>query len=208
MTLNQRKKLYETVRCCIQALITALERDERERHTAISESLLQELSTAALSCVGFSELQKASFVEDLTARGHVDFAMGRGMNAHHGGSSLFSGSWPFMALVPQAFVDSELLKVRHILSSFSHLLANLTAQFYISLVSKASEVTKDTSLYDTAAYLEHDPRPFGTFSINYNSQELGSLTLEDVVRSEIGAVAQILSTVLLGGCSGPLFELE
>ena len=115
ITLAQRKKLYDTVRCCMEALIVALDRDENDRQTGISDVLLQEFATAALSCVGFSEQQKASLVESLIAHGQLGVGMGRGMNVHLGGSGIFSASWPFIALTPQTFVDSELLKVRHIL---------------------------------------------------------------------------------------------
>lgn len=126
ITLVQRKKLYDTVRVCVQTFIAALEGDERDRHISISESLLQELATAALSCPGFSEQQKASLVEGLALHGHLSFGIGRGMNVHLGGSGMFSASWPFMALTPMAFVNSELLKVCRPLS-FSCYLADLVA---------------------------------------------------------------------------------
>ena len=113
ITLAQRKNLYDAVRHCMQALIIALDGNERERNFGISESLLREFATAALSCVGFSEQQKASLVESLIAHEQLGIAMGRGMNVHLGGSGMFSASWPFIALTPQNSVDSELLKVRH-----------------------------------------------------------------------------------------------
>jgi len=95
----------------VSTLLAALEADECERHVSISDSLLQELATAALSCPGFSEQQKASLVEELAAHGHMRFGIGCGMNVHLGGSGMFSASWPFLALAPTAFVNSELLKV-------------------------------------------------------------------------------------------------
>ena len=58
------------------------------------------------------------------------------------------------------------------------------------------------------AHLELDPKPFGRFAVDYNSQDMANLSLENIVRSELEAVARVLSTVLLGGCWGPLFELE
>jgi hypothetical protein len=114
ITLAQRKKLYDTVRHCMQILILALDRDERDRHIGISDLLLQEFATAALSCVGFSEQQKATLVEELAAAGK---SMGRDMNVHLGGNGILSASWPFLALNPQAFVDERLLKVGHVLLS-------------------------------------------------------------------------------------------
>jgi hypothetical protein len=101
----------------MQILVLALDRDERDRHIGISDLLLQEFATAALSCVGFSEQQKATLVEDLTAVGKLGLCMGRDMNVHLGGNGIFSASWPFLALTPQAFVDEGLLKVRHLLQS-------------------------------------------------------------------------------------------
>jgi hypothetical protein len=92
----------------------ALDRDERDRHIGISDLLLQEFATAALSCVGFSEQQKATLVEELAAAGK---SMGRDMNVHLGGNGILSASWPFLALNPQAFVDERLLKVGHVLLS-------------------------------------------------------------------------------------------
>ena len=191
----------------MQALLAVFDSDERERHVGLSEVLLQELATAALSCVGFSEQQKDTLVKDLVAHGHPRIAMGHGMNVHLGGSSIFSASWPFLALTPQACVNNDMLKVRHIiLSSPTSLLTLL--QFYISLISKASEVEKNTSLYNLKAHLELDPKPFGRFAIDYTSRDMIELSLEDIVRTELDAVARVLSSVLLGGCSGPLFELE
>jgi hypothetical protein len=85
-------------------------------------------------------------------------------------------------------------------------------QFYVSLISKASEDNKDKSLYDpaAAANLEHEPEPFGMFAITYNSQDMVNLSLEDAVRRELAVVARVLSTVLPGGCPNThfLFELE
>jgi hypothetical protein len=97
----------------MQILVLELDRDERDRHIGISDLLLQEFATAALSCVGFSEQQKATLVEDLTAAGKLGFSM----SVHLGGKGIFSASWPFLALTPQAFVDERLLKVGHVLLS-------------------------------------------------------------------------------------------
>jgi hypothetical protein len=208
ITLAQRKNLYDAVRHCMQALIIALDCNERERNFGISESLLREFATAALSCVGFTEQQKAFFVDTLADHDQLGFGMGRGMNVHLGGSGIFSVTWPFLALTPKAFVDSDLLKVRQLLLPSSTSLLTLL-QFYVSLISKASEDNKDKSVYDmaAAANIEHESEPFGRFAIDYSSQDMASLSLEDVVRSELAAIARVLSTVLLGGCSGPLYEL-
>jgi hypothetical protein len=116
----------------MKALLAALDSDERERHVGLSDVLLQEVSTAALSCVGFSEQQKASLVEDLIAHGHMGFALGHGMNVCLGGSGVFSVPWPFLALTPQAFVNSDLLKVRHIPPPVSQFFANFIAVLHLS----------------------------------------------------------------------------
>lgn len=81
-------------------------------------------------------------------------------------------------------------------------------QYYISLISKASEVEKNTSLYDMAAHLELDPKPFGRFAIDYYTDDMINLSLDDIAKAEHDAVARALASVLLGGCSGPIYELE
>jgi len=207
ITLAQRRSLHDTVRVCVRTLLETLKYNERERPVTISESLLQELVTAALSCPGFSEQQKASLVEELAAHGHFKFGIGRGMNVHVGSSGAFSASWPFLALTPKAFVNSELLKVCQLRPVFvSVLLTSL--QYYISLISKASEVVKNTSLYDMAVHLELDPKPFGRFAIDYKSDDMINLSLDDIVKAELDAIVHVMATVLLGGCTGPLYELE
>jgi hypothetical protein len=81
-------------------------------------------------------------------------------------------------------------------------------QFYISLISKASEVEKNMSLYTMAGHLELEPKPFGRFAVNYNSHDMINLSLDAIVKSELDAIARVLANVLLGGCAGPLYELE
>jgi hypothetical protein len=61
-------------------------------------------------------------------------------------------------------------------------------------------------------HLEDDPKPFGRFAVDYNShynsRDMVNLSLENIVRAELDAVVRVLSSVLLGGCSLYLYELE
>jgi hypothetical protein len=118
ITVEARKKLYETICTCFNELHRALDTgsglDREVFGRGYSMALFQELAVAALSCPGFSEQQKASLAGNLTDWRTFDLSALRsleGINVTLGGTGPLSANWPFLALSPKPSTSNELLKV-------------------------------------------------------------------------------------------------
>jgi hypothetical protein len=117
ISLETRKKMYDTVRICVRAFAHALETatdlNEREaKGPGMTVALFQELVIAALGCPGFSEQQKAALASNLTELGCSGLITGHGMNVALGGLALYSANWPFLTLCPKTLANPQLVKVR------------------------------------------------------------------------------------------------
>jgi hypothetical protein len=116
ITLETRKRMYDTVRVCVRALANALnmaaDLNAREaKGPGMNVALFQELVVAALGCPGFSEQQKAVLASNLTELGYSGLITGHGMNVTLGGLKPYSANWPFLTLCPKTLADPELVKV-------------------------------------------------------------------------------------------------
>ena len=115
ITLDNRKKLYETVLACVRTLVAFLRDKVRYKirdQPQMTTELLTELVVAALGCPGFSELQKSSLITLLNSQGYSGLTTGRVSSVFLGGSGSCSANWPFLALSPKPAVKEEFLKVR------------------------------------------------------------------------------------------------
>lgn len=88
----------------------------RYRNTLIeqgtpTDATLMEFVVAVLTCPGFSEGQKAHFIQILHNAGYDKFTTPRGMNLAFGGTSTLSAQWPFQVIVREPRVHDELVTV-------------------------------------------------------------------------------------------------
>jgi len=114
----ERRLLYDATMALSKTLIILLRKAQGHPQVDISKPTpvtLQELTVAMLTCPGFSEMQKAAYIQQLTNGGYGQLADSRGMNLKFGGVGLLAPHWPFMAVVrdPAAQEDLVLVSLPH-----------------------------------------------------------------------------------------------
>jgi hypothetical protein len=193
ITLDNRKRLYDTTVVCIRTLIAFLYQKARFKildQPQMTTELVAELVVVALGCPGFSEQQKASLVQVLNNMGRSDLTTGRVSGIFPGGSGSYSAKWPFLALSPKAAVSDEFLKVRctHLYLSLSWL---TPWQFYAALIRQA--------IGTRAVDVDLKRYPFGKLSIAYGRGGLSSRSIAEVAKIERDTVALVLTPYLTNG---------
>ncbi|GIZ38940.1 hypothetical protein CKM354_000233700 [Cercospora kikuchii] len=179
ITVAERRAIYDACIGLIKTLIVALRRSNLQ-HSANQPTpgLLQELTTAALVCPGFTEKQKASIIAAVIQGGFKGIADGRDLNVKLGGHHEFSASWPFSALGIPMDVELDVLA------------------YYARLFREATYEPKATSLAALKAKQAsgQGQNPMGEWSIYYGNNP-SSLTLAQVGQIEYDAVEKLLKFI-------------
>nr|OQO23786.1 hypothetical protein B0A51_06735 [Rachicladosporium sp. CCFEE 5018] len=177
--LSDRKMVFDATVAVIRHLVASL---RRNHHPNLHPGLLQELTVAALTCVGFSEQQKHAVIVVLNKGGYGALAAGHCMSVRMGGDHRLSANWPFLALTFKVEVNDEVL------------------DFYIRLLTGTthSRPTLQLPSHATPFALVANADPFANFTVNYGTTNMASLTLNDVARREFDAVMAALHRELGG----------
>jgi len=110
----ERRLLYDATMALSKTLVILLRKAQGHPQVDISKptpATLQELTVAMLTCPGFSEMQKAAYIQQLTNGGYGQLADSRGMNLKFGGVGLLAPHWPFMAVVRDPAAQEDLVLV-------------------------------------------------------------------------------------------------
>ncbi|KAM3415749.1 hypothetical protein BST61_g9260 [Cercospora zeina] len=176
ITIAERRAIYDSCISLIKNLITTLRRSNLQRSSnQPTPGLLQELTTAALVCPGFTEKQKASIIAAVIQGGFKGVAGGRDLNVKLGGHHEFSASWPFSALGIPNDVEEDVLA------------------YYAQLFRGATYEAKATSLAAMKAS-PSEQNPMGNWHIDYGNDP-SSLTLAQVGQIEYDAVEKVLKSI-------------
>lgn len=184
ITIAERRAIYDSCMSLIKNLITTLRRSNLQHSSnQPTPGVLQELTTAALVCPGFTEKQKASVIAAVVQGGFKGMAGGRDLNVKLGGHHAFSASWPFSALGIPADVEEDVLA------------------YYAQLFREATYEPKTTSLAALKASAGHQ-NPMGNWRIDYGNDP-SSLTLAQVGQIEYDAVEKVLKSICAEGSGEP-----
>ena len=112
VTLGERRSIFDLTLGLITALVADLRR-RPNKHGPLETTpgLLQELTVAALTCVGFSERQKAAIVNVLVQGNFENMADGKSVSIPLGGKHELGPVWPFQVLSKTPNADMRLVKV-------------------------------------------------------------------------------------------------
>ncbi|KAI7486909.1 hypothetical protein KC351_g3009 [Hortaea werneckii] len=182
--LTERQVMFDAT---IELLRHLLDTLNRYRNTLVeqgtpTDGTLTEFVVAALTCPGFSEGQKAYFIQVLRSAGYDKFAPPRGMNLTFGGTSTLSPQWPFQVIVREPRVHDDLVT------------------YLASLCHRATvRNTNGTSMHDRLAARANGTGggPFGNILIDYKmpNGELAK-TLAEAGKIEMDYVEKLLEKVL------------
>ncbi|KAK6428954.1 hypothetical protein LTR95_014898 [Oleoguttula sp. CCFEE 5521] len=177
--LSDRKMVFDATIACIRHLVTSL---RRNHHPNLHPGLLQELTVAALTCIGFSEQQKNAVIVVLNKGDYGALAAGHGMSVRMGGDHRLSANWPFLALTFKVEVNADVL------------------DFYIRVLTGTTHSPNHYQLASHATpFAPATPaNPFASFTVNYGTTNMASLTLNDVARREFDTVMAALHRELGG----------
>jgi hypothetical protein len=179
ITVGERRVMYDCAIGLMQSLVMDIRRatqQELQDPRRPGPALLQEFAIVALSCPGFSEKQKASFVGLLNHNSFRPMADGRHCPIKLGGNNEFSSCWPFSAL--DILPDADPDVVRFYARVFRETIANNNPNTSLAEI-KAAELSgrKDC--------------PMGDWNINYGSGA-GNLALSTVASIEWSAIEAVL----------------
>ncbi|KAK4948271.1 hypothetical protein LTR10_012805 [Elasticomyces elasticus] len=181
VNMTERRLLFDATMSIAKSLIILL----RKAHAQPQQNdvakptapTLQELTVATLTCPGFSEAQKATYIQQLVSGGFGGFASSRGMNLKFGGVSALSAQWPFQVLARNPGSHEDLVF------------------YFASLMREATMGAQPMSLID-----QHRLRasggsasgPFGHITFDYSQAK----TLVEVAEIELRTIEALLSRVL------------
>lgn len=137
VSARERDALFGSTLHLLQCLMFELSKEKHDMKSSpldVTTSLLQELASAMLVCVGFTDRQKAVVVDALHRRGYSGIATGEGANLRLGGQHPYCTVWPFNSLCVKPGVTPDLLSVSF--ASLLHSEANFT-DFTVVLRSHA-----------------------------------------------------------------------
>ncbi|KAK0257788.1 hypothetical protein LTS09_007402 [Friedmanniomyces endolithicus] len=176
----ERRLLYDATMALSKTLIIFLRKTQSHPQVDIAKPTpvtLQELTVATLTCPGFSEMQKAAYIQQLTNGGYGQLADSRGMNLKFGGVGLLAPYWPFMAVVRDPAAHEDLV-------------------FYFArLMREATTASKPLSLVDRYRLRASGGNalgPFGSIRCEYGNAK----TLVEVAGVELRMIEELLNRVL------------
>ncbi|KAI7549854.1 hypothetical protein KC331_g3555 [Hortaea werneckii] len=185
--LAERQVMFDATTELLRHLLDTL---NRYRNTLVeqgtpTDATLMEFVVAVLTCPGFSEGQKAHFIQILRNAGYDKFTTPRGMNLAFGGTSTLSAQWPFQVIVREPRVHDELVT------------------YLASLCHRASvRDTSGISMHDRLAARANGTDgavngPFGNVLVNYRmpNNEVAK-TLAEAGKIEMDYVEKLLEKVL------------
>lgn len=111
--MTERRLIFDATLSLFRHLVAVLRRmpSRSSDNTKPTTSTLQELAIAALTCPGFSELQKASIVTCMTEAGFEGMTTGKAMNLKLGGNTALAKAWPFQVLARAPSASNEIMNV-------------------------------------------------------------------------------------------------
>ncbi|KAK1825158.1 hypothetical protein LTR12_000447 [Friedmanniomyces endolithicus] len=176
----ERRLLYDATMALSKTLIILLRKAQGHPQVDISKPTpvtLQELTVAMLTCPGFSEMQKAAYIQQLTNGGYGQLADSRGMNLKFGGVGLLAPHWPFMAVVRNPAAQEDLVL------------------YFARLMREATTGSKPLSLVDRHRLRASGGSalgPFGSIRCEYGNAK----TLVEVAGVELRTIEELLNRVL------------
>ncbi|RMY58041.1 hypothetical protein D0865_02824, partial [Hortaea werneckii] len=185
--LAERQVMFDATTELLRHLLDTL---NRYRNTLIeqgtpTDATLMEFVVAVLTCPGFSEGQKAHFIQILRKAGYDKFTTPRGMNLAFGGTSTLSAQWPFQVIVREPRVHDELVTY---LASLCHR-ATVRDTSGISMHDRLAARANGTGGAVTG--------PFGNVLVDYRmpNSEVAK-TLAEAGKIEMDYVEKLLEKVL------------
>lgn len=112
INMTERRLLFDTTLSLTKTLMQSLRKTSSPAQvepTRPTITTLHELTIATLSCPGFSELQKSTYITCLGEYNYARLADSQGTNLKFGGVSGLSKYWPFQVLVIDPRAPEDLI---------------------------------------------------------------------------------------------------
>ncbi|TKA56328.1 hypothetical protein B0A55_11674 [Friedmanniomyces simplex] len=180
VNMIERRLLFDATMSLSKSLIILLRKAQGQQHADVTKPTpvtLQELTVATLTCPGFSEAQKATYIQQLFNGGFGSMASNRGMNLKFGGVGELAPYWPFQVVARDPSAQEDLVL------------------YFASLMRDATMGTHRMSLVDQhrlRASGGNTQGPFGHITFDYGTAK----TLVEVAEVELRTIEQLLSRVL------------
>ena len=108
----ERRLLFDATMSLAKSLIITLRKAQTQTDTSKpTAATLQEFTVATLTCPGFSEQQKWTYIQQLVSGGFGNMASSRGMNLKFGGVSDSAAHWPFQVLARDPGAQEDVVMV-------------------------------------------------------------------------------------------------